>query len=557
VVGSIYLSSDLRDVKERWRHLLGLIPALLLIALVVGGVSGSLLQQRISGPIRDLAHVMHDITAKQNFDVRVAVSGEDEIAQLGNDFNTMLAELEDRDNETRDVKARLQYQAWNDELTGLPNRRRLISQLDHTLAECERENRALALLYIDLDGFKLVNDSLGHSIGDILLSQVATRLRSRVREADILARMGGDEFAVVLSHVRGGEEAERIAGDFLQVLSGPFSIDDHRIAISASVGISLFPANGANCADLLQQSDCAMYAGKKSGKNRVVLYTSELGTSLDERMSIETHLQGAIDRGEISVHYQPEFDAISHRLIRFEALARWTSPMLGTVSPAKFIPIAEESGVINRLGAYVLEVACREAVRWQSLSPYPIQVAVNVSSVQFDRDDFIAQVLDVLDKTGLKPTLLQIELTESVMLHGTSRSAEMMKRLRKLGISLAIDDFGTGYSCLSHLPKLPFDDLKIDRSFVQDLDVRPETRTMIHSLISLAQKLGMRIIAEGIETKEQMRVVTELGANELQGYLLGRPTPDPAAEIPKLLKEELDLSTSSQVPSPSYQLQSV
>lgn len=533
-VGTIYLSSDLRDVERRWRQLLCFIPGLLLIALAVGGMSGSLLQQRISGPIRRLADAMHDITAKQNFDVRVAVSGQDEIAQLGNDFNAMLTELAARDRETKNARARLQYQALNDELTGLPNRRLLASQLAHAVAESEREDRVLGLLYIDLDGFKLVNDRLGHTTGDLLLSQVATRLRSRVRESDTLARMGGDEFAVVLSNVRTAMDAERIANALIQILSAPFHINEHTIGIGASIGISLFPVNGATCGDLLQQADCAMYAAKARGKNRAVLYTPELGSSLNERMSIEALLKGAVDRGEISVHYQPEFDTVSGRLVRFEALARWMSPELGTLSPAKFIPIAEETGVIVPLGAYVLEQACKEAASWQALAPYPIQVAVNVSSVQFSRVDFIGVVSAVLDRTHLKPSLLQIELTESVMLHGTSRSAEIMKDLHNLGISLAIDDFGTGYSCLSHLPTLPFDALKIDRSFVQDVESRPETRTLIDSLIALARNLGMRVIAEGIETQEQMSIMIDLGGNELQGYLLGRPTPDPAAQIRKL-----------------------
>jgi diguanylate cyclase (GGDEF)-like protein len=525
--GTLYLKSDLQDFKKRWRHVLHVTGVLLLVALLVGGLSGLVLQRRISKPVRELAGAMHEVTEQHNFSIRVAVSGQDQVAQLGAGFNTMLAELEKRDLEKRRAETRLQYQALNDELTGLPNRRLLADRLSHALAAAKRESRQVALLYVDLDGFKLVNDSLGHPIGDLLLSQVGERLRSRVRQADTLARLGGDEFSVVLTGLSAKEQAGVVAASLLEVLASPFTIESHEITISASIGVSFFPANGSNAEVLLQQADSAMYAAKRCGKNRFMYFTEDLGVSVRERLNLENQLRAAIAHGEIRVHYQPEFEAVSGRLTRFEALARWTHATLGVIPPGKFIPIAEETGLILPLGAYVMERACAEAVTWQAAASHSVQVAVNVSSLQFTRDTFVEEVAEVLRRTGLAPNLLQLELTESVMLSGASRAAETMNRLRALGITLAIDDFGTGYSCLSYLSKLPFDALKIDRSFVLDLERKPEAKAMVDSLVTLAHNLGMRVIVEGIETQEQLEVMTEIGSNEMQGYLLGRPTPDP------------------------------
>lgn len=531
-VGTLFLRSDLQDLERRWRRLLLVAGALLVVALMVGGFSGSLLQRRISRPIADLAGAMHQVTTEQNFTARVAVSGSDEIAQLGTSFNTMLAELRHRDSAKKEAESKLQYQALYDELTGLPNRRLLTDRLAHSLAVAKREAQIVAILYIDLDGFKLVNDSFGHSTGDVLLGQVAMRFRSRVREADTLARIGGDEFTVVLANLHTKEEAALVAQGLLDALAEPFLIEDHKLTISASVGISLFPENATNSVDLFHKADNAMYAAKRSGKRQAMYYTPELGSAIREHLKLETQLRGAIDRGEICVHYQPEFDVVSHRLIRFESLARWTHPTLGVIPPAKFIPIAEESGIIVSLGAYIMDQACTEAATWQKKSPYPIQIAVNVSSIQFARDNFVEEVVGTLNRTGLDPHLLQIEIIESVMLSG-SNTVETMQRLGALGITFALDDFGTGYSSLSYLPRLPFKVLKIDQSFVSG----PEARHMVGSLIALAHNLDIRVIVEGIETPEQLELIRELGGDEVQGYLLGRPGAEPASRLSSLLQD--------------------
>ena len=500
--------------------------------------------------VRDLANAMQEVTLNKDFRARVPVRGADDIAQLGIGFNKMLSQLEQRDRAKCEAEAKLEYQALTDELTGLPNRRLLADRLAQTLALAGREKHMVAVLYVDLDGFKLVNDSFGHTTGDTLLSQVSERLGSRVRQSDTLARIGGDEFTVILSKLNTKEDAGLVGKNLLQAITTPFLIATHEITISASIGISLFPHNGTDGTSLLQQADSAMYAAKHNGKNQLMYFTPELGSSVRERINLEHQLRGAVTRGEIEVHYQPEFNVHTERLVRFEALARWNHCTLGAISPAKFIPIAEESGLIVPLGVYVLEKACREAVKWQAMADDPIQVAVNVSSLQFARETFVSEVTEVLQRTGLKPNLLQIELTESVTLNGAERASNTMKQLRALGITLAIDDFGTGYSCLSYLPRLPFNALKVDRSFVNELEIRPETKGMINSLVALAHNFDMQVIVEGVETPKQLELIRNLGANEVQGYLLGRPTPDPAFYISKQVQRInlKDLTQSGKLP---------
>lgn len=530
-LGTLALTSDRKELEKNQVRLLWMAALLTLIALGIGGGSGLILQRRVSKPIFDLAKAMRKVTHRQNFTARVEVAGSDEIAQLGHGFNAMIAELERRDAERRKAKEELQMQARTDALTGLPNRRLFSDRLEQALTLAQKDGHRVALLYIDLDGFKLINDSLGHMIGDILLQEVATRLQGRLGPGNTLARVGGDEFTVILSDLQSKEESSDVAQDLLDSLSRPFFIEGHEISIGASIGISILPDDSAESSDLLRQADNAMYEAKRSGKNQAMFFRPELGLMARERLNLENLLRGAVGRGEIEVHYQPEFDSETGRLVRFEALARWFHPSLGSIPPSKFIPIAEENGMIAQLGAYVMQKACEEAFRWQYVVPYPVQVAVNVSSLQFNDESIVDEVAAVLERTKLRPELLQIELTESMMIGCVERSAQTMRALRNLGVSLAIDDFGTGYSCLSYLPSLPFQAIKIDRSFVEDLDRRKQVVAMVRSLIGLARNMGMRVIVEGIEEPSQLALIRKLGADEVQGFLLGRPTAYPMAKL--------------------------
>jgi diguanylate cyclase (GGDEF)-like protein len=481
--------------------------------------------------IHDLSSAMLQVTVRRQFETEVSVRGSNEVADLVVGFNTMLSELQRRDRAMREAEARLQHLTLIDDLTGLPNRRLLTDRLSQSLAKARRENRKVALLYIDLDGFKLINDSLGHGAGDALLGQVAQRLKSRFRQSDTLARIGGDEFTLILDNVQTWADGDKAAVSVLEVLKEPFELEGHSIKMTASIGISIFPDHGNEGGQLLQQADCAMFAAKRNGKNRIVQFGDGLGSAARERLTLEGELRRAIENNEITIHYQPEFDLASNKIVRFEALARWFHPKLGTIPPLNFIPIAEESGLIVPLGAYVMERACADAVTWQSRAGRPIQVAVNVSSVQFARDSFLEEVEEALHRTGLRPSLLQLEITESATLTGVERAADLIRRLTGKGIGVAMDDFGTGYSCLSYLPRLSFDALKLDRSFVSELVVREETRAFVESILSMARNLHMKVIVEGIETREQLELMKALGTNEAQGYLLGRPTPNPMEQL--------------------------
>lgn len=440
-----------------------------------------------------------------------------------------VTELRKNEQELQRARDTAVKESLNDSLTGLPNRRFLLDALSALRVSAQQDAGMIGVLYLDLDGFKLVNDSLGHAIGDALLVEVAACLRSRIRRGDMLARIGGDEFIVIVDQLRDRDDATMLAEHLLEAISSPFQIRGHQLSIGVSIGISIFPEDATDAEELIQHADSAMYAAKREGKNRVLHYTAEIGSKMHERVTLENLLRGAIARNEISIHYQPEFDLATQKLIRFEALARWMHPTLGNIPPDKFIPIAEESGMIRTLGAYIMEKACAEAVRWQSMMPHPVQVAVNVSSIQFRHKSFVEEIRLILESTGLRPGLLQLEVTESVMLGGNPQTVEAISQIREMGISMVIDDFGTGYSNLSYLPSLSFDALKIDRSFMLNLESQPETESMIRTLVRLAHDIGMRVIIEGVETEEQLDLIRVLGANEVQGYLVGRPTPNPRA----------------------------
>jgi diguanylate cyclase (GGDEF)-like protein/PAS domain S-box-containing protein len=437
---------------------------------------------------------------------------------------TQLRLHQDELQRTRDAAV---YESLNDSLTGLPNRRCVLDTLSTHLAQAREDGSRIALLYLDLDGFKIVNDSLGHSIGDALLTFVALRLRADIREGDMLARLGGDEFMIIMNRIDVHEQADAVAEHVLSAISKPFHVKGHSLSIGVSIGISYFPGNAADAEELMQQADSAMYAAKRAGKNNFMHFNPAISSLIHERMTLENLLRGAVARHEITLHYQPEFDLHNQRLIRFEALARWTHPTIGSIPPDKFIPIAEESGIIGQLGAYIMEQACLEAMRWQGLVPEPVQVAVNVSTIQFRHRGFVEEVNSILKLTGLKPELLQIELTESVMMDGAESAIVNIQRLKELGISLAIDDFGTGYSNLSYLPSMAFDVIKIDRAFVTNIESQPETESMVRTLITLANNIGMRVIVEGVEKHEQLAILRDCGANEVQGFFMGRPTPRP------------------------------
>ncbi len=426
--------------------------------------------------------------------------------------------------ERKQAEQELARQAQHDALTGLPNRRLLETCLSRAIESARTEQLPVAVIYLDLDGFKLVNDTLGHGVGDQLLQHIASRLRGSLRDGDMLFRMGGDEFSAVLTGDADFNAVSRVADRLLAELHETFVVENHDLSVTASVGISLYPEDGLEGSDLLRKADAAMYEAKRQGKNKVQFFTPELGATARERLELEMHLRRALERQEFSLVFQPEFCLTTGRIVRHEALLRWNHPSWGSVSPPKFIPVAEDTSLIVPIGRWVLEEACRRAVQWQETGSEGVGVAVNVSLVQFGRPDFIDTIQDVLHCSGLPPDLLELELTESVVMQGVEDVKDKIARLRKLGVSVSIDDFGTGYSSLSYLQQLPIDSLKIDRSFIRNITLDENAVSLTSAMVSIAHSLGMKVIVEGIETPGQLAAIRRLGCDIGQGYLLGMPT---------------------------------
>ncbi len=432
--------------------------------------------------------------------------------------------------EQRQLADQLAHQAHHDALTGLPNRVLYQERLRQEIARARRSGTMLALLYLDLDRFKLINDTLGHSSGDELLRQVALRLKSCLRETDTLARISGDEFTVTAAGLKNPQDASLVAKTILKALRDPFQVENHELHVTASVGISLYPQDAIEAETLQRNADSAMYRAKHRGKNRFEYFLAEMSASRRQRLELETCLRRALERDEFVLHYQPQFDLQSGKLVGQEALLRWTHPKLGSIAPEQFIPIAEESGLIVPIGTWVLQQACRQTSTWQR-SGYPLEgMAVNVSAVQFSRPDFVRTIDEVLKHSGLEPRFLELELTESVIIRDIRESAAKMEQLRALGCQISVDDFGAGYSSLSYLQRLPIDILKLDRSFVEEVKTgRGASSSLVQGIVTMAHGLGIRVTAEGVETQRQLDLVHHSGCDKVQGFLLGRPSPAASA----------------------------
>jgi diguanylate cyclase (GGDEF)-like protein/PAS domain S-box-containing protein len=431
--------------------------------------------------------------------------------------------------EQRELIDQLAYQALHDTLTGLPNRSLLERRLDRTLADARRHNWQLAVLFIDLDRFKQINDTLGHALGDQVLQQVARRLEGCLRKSDCLARMGGDEFTVILTEMADSRDALRVAEKLLAAFEEPFQIEGRDLFLTSSIGISLYPRDGKDAVTLQRKADTAMYRAKNHGKNSCEFFAPEFGVAALERLEIENSLRRALDNRELRLYYQPQVDA-GGKLAGFEALLAWDHPKLGLTSPARFIPVAEESGMIVPIGSWVLAEACRQSAVWQHSGCPRVRVAVNVSATQFSRTDFTETVAEALSASTLDPSLLELELTEGVVVRDLEESIRQMERLRALGVGISIDDFGTGYSSLSYLRRLPIDALKIDRSFLQEIDREPATIPLVKAIVALAHGLRLTVVAEGVENRGQLEALRAVGCDLFQGYLLGEAVPAVVAE---------------------------
>ncbi|WP_221250787.1 bifunctional diguanylate cyclase/phosphodiesterase [Desulfuromonas versatilis] len=521
-------------------HRLGLNIALITLAavLVTFGLHLSGIRALLVRPIQKLGKAAQEI-GKGNLELSIDISTRDEIGQLAATFQEMSRNL-------AESHQRIQFLAYHDPLTGLPNRRMFQELLNYSLAHARRAGHQMALLFLDLDNFKRVNDTLGHHAGDRLLEELATRLSGCLRKEDTLAldsesdcrqtvaRLGGDEFTILLPNLKNPFAAASVAKRVLEALSPPFCIDSHEVFTSASIGITIFPGDGEDAATLVKHADIAMYHAKQQGKNNYQYYAASMNAAALERLNLENQLRRALSRGELQLYYQPLVDAATLNTVSAEALMRWRHPELGMISPAQFIPIAEESGLIVAMGAWAVKEACRQLRHWQHLGLRPVPVAVNLSSLQFRHQKIDELVATTLQETGLDPSLLQVELTESAIMQAEEPSVQMLVNLKELGVGIAIDDFGTGYSSLSYLRRFPIDTLKIDRSFIKDILQDADDATITRAIISMAHSLELTVTAEGVETEGQLEFLRDNGCDKIQGYLVSAPVP--AAEFVRFMQ---------------------
>ena len=423
--------------------------------------------------------------------------------------------------ERKRTEQAVNYMAYHDDLTGLPNRRLFIDRLSQALHQADQQGHLAAILFLDMDRFKNFNDSLGHVFGDELLQEIADRLQNVLPKGTILARLGGDEFTVLLPKIRHTDEALRLARRILSMIELPFVLQGYEIRITTSIGLAVYPNDGEDVTSLMRNADTAMYRAKEQG-NHFQLYNPSMDPRAYEKMLMETELRKALKRQEFVVHYQPQINMKTMRVEGVEALVRWIHPERGLIPPIQFIPLAEETGLIVEIGEQVLRMACRQNKRWQEAGMAPLRLSVNLSIRQFQSDDLVRTVAQVLEETGLDPKYLELEITESMTMD-VNHAIPIMHSLKNLGVSIGMDDFGTGYSSLSYLKMFPIDRLKIDQSFVRDIHLDPNDASIVTTIISMAHNLNLKVIAEGVETADHVAFLLEQDCDEAQGYFFARP----------------------------------
>lgn len=495
------------------------------LALAVSYLLANRFQRVVTEPVTSLAATMQEVSCSKNYSKRVANSGTEEMDQLVEHFNQMLTEIEKRDVDLLTRQKQLYQMANFDSLTGLPNRVLFKDRLEQALLHATRKGEHLAVMFIDLDDFKNINDTHGHRVGDQLLLETANRLKEGIRGNDTLARLGGDEFTLLLQDIKSTANALVVASKHIESLFHHYQIDDKRLFVSASIGIAMFPEHGTTVENLLKNADSAMYQAKIMGKNHAELFSESLHMRLSEKFGLKNDLHKALEMGEFELYYQPIVNLARNSWAGAEALIRWNHPGVGLVSPDKFIPLAEETGLILPIGEWVLREACRQLHQWHCQGFHLPRISVNVSPLQLQRQNLLGIVRDSLRSNHLCGQTLELEIVESSLLENFDRSYCILKDLQNIGTSISLDDFGTGYSSLSYLRNLPINTLKIDRSFLQNAHKRKEDKQIITSLIAMFQGLGLKVVAEGVECVEQEEMLKQQHCQEAQGYYFARPVP--------------------------------
>ncbi len=547
------LADEARAVVNETSRKAVIVEKIMVIALIVIILFCCLLAthiyRTISRPIEELTNVAGGFH-RGNLNIMLDETRRDEFGLLARYFNSSTKKLREEMAERKQAEERISHIAYHDSLTGLPNRYLLIDRLNIYIAHAKRHHKKVVVLYFDIDDFKRINDTLGHEAGDLLLKGVADTINGTIRSSDtasrllgtdavnsIFSRLGGDEFTLLLTDIRDSQDAVIICQRLMEALSSPFKLNGNEVFITISIGIAICPDDGENADQVIKNADVAMYHAKNKGKNNFQFYEDSMNSVYQKRLTMENELRKAIDGNELLLYYQPRIDIRTGNISSIEALVRWKNPDRGLISPAEFIPVAEDTGLIIPLGIWVLNAACAQNKAWQQSGHIPIQVSVNISGKQFQQKDFISTILTALNVSSLDAEYLELEITETILMQNTENMIEMLHELKKIGTRISMDDFGTGYSSFSYLKRFPLDVLKIDKLFIDDIPEKSDSAAIVKAIISMARSLNLKVVAEGVETKQQMDFLRHNKCDEIQGYYFSKPLP--AEEFTALLEKSM------------------
>jgi len=543
-LGFLYLVLDQEEIKHRVRSYAMIILSVILGSIVLAYLLAAFLQRGITRPILELANLTRNVSENKNYALRAEYQSGDELGVLAKGFNNMLQAIQERDEklerynahlektvakrtaELKKLNIKLSFQAYHDALTNLPNRAKFVQQATESVSYSRKHGQVFAMLFIDLDNFKYINDTLGHSAGDRIIQEVAKRLTATTRESeDLVARLGGDEFTVLLHNLKSPEHAGLVAEKITRALATPFRYNGQDLYITPSIGISLYPDHGKDVGTLMRNADTSLFQAKRQGRNSYRYYSPESDQAASNRLRMENQLRQALHSGEFEVWYQPRFQLSDGKLVGAEALVRWRSPDLALISPAEFIPLAEDTGLIVPIGEWVLQAACADCHAWQQPGRDPLPVSVNLSARQFAQEDLLDKIGQLLKQTRLEPGLLELELTETLIMPNAEETVRTLRKLKEMNTKISIDDFGTGYSSLSYLQQFPIDILKIDQSFLLEVRETHRESALVSAIISMAHNLNLQVVAEGVETQVQFEFLQKHHCDQVQGYLFGKPVP--------------------------------